>query len=89
MLNVDFSWALCAVMLAVTAAVAAAFLSLREGRGKSGLSLDARHVWLCAICTHIYINTKDDKISLCPRCGSYNSRDSGLRPSAARRPEKS
>lgn len=77
MMNVDLASALCAAMLALTAAAAAAFFHMHAGRTRNRQSLNARHIWLCTICTHIYVNTKDEKISVCPRCGSYNSRDSG------------
>jgi len=66
-------------MLALAAAGTVLFLSERRRVIKNGLFLNARHVWICSICTHSYINTRDEKISVCPRCGSYNSRDTDIK----------
>jgi rubrerythrin len=37
-------------------------------------SLDPRYIWYCSICTYTYVDTKQDVLSLCPRCGSYNKK---------------
>lgn len=29
----------------------------------------------CSICTHVYEASKDETISMCPRCKSYNSKE--------------
>jgi hypothetical protein len=39
------------------------------------LNLDSRFLWFCSVCTYTYVNTKEEKISACPRCGSYNKKD--------------
>ncbi|HDD64760.1 MAG TPA: hypothetical protein ENF61_01450 [Firmicutes bacterium] len=31
-------------------------------------------LWQCPICFYVYINSKDDEISQCPRCGSLHKR---------------
>ena len=33
---------------------------------------EKRFFWECEICTFIYIDSINDEISICPRCGSYN-----------------
>jgi len=33
------------------------------------------HFWKCAICLHDYIDSKNDELSVCPLCGSYNRRE--------------
>lgn len=40
------------------------------------LSLDERYIWFCSICSYTYVNTKEEIISVCPRCGSYNKKSS-------------
>jgi len=39
------------------------------------LEIDPRFIWHCSVCTHIYIDTRSHKISVCPRCGCYNTHD--------------
>lgn len=36
------------------------------------------YLWHCNICANIYIDSKDDIISKCPQCDSFNSRETGL-----------
>ena len=38
------------------------------------LSLDPRFIWYCLVCTYTYVDTKEEAISVCPRCGSYNKK---------------
>jgi len=35
---------------------------------------EEKFVWQCNICTFFYVDSQSDEISVCPRCGSYNSR---------------
>jgi len=32
-------------------------------------------IWQCSICTYIYVDSKNKRLSICPRCDSYNERD--------------
>lgn len=41
---------------------------------RKDLFLDPRFIWFCSVCTHSYICTRDEDISVCPRCGSYNKK---------------
>lgn len=34
-----------------------------------------RSLWQCSICTHVYEVGKDQSISICPKCKSYNSKE--------------
>lgn len=47
--------------------------SAREERTKE-ISLEERFIWHCSVCTYAYVNTKEDVLSVCPRCGSYNKK---------------
>ncbi|MCD5390363.1 hypothetical protein LR007_00610 [candidate division NPL-UPA2 bacterium] len=31
-------------------------------------------LWQCSICTFIYLDPEEDKLSCCPRCHSFNRR---------------
>jgi len=74
MIQVDFRWAVGLVITALLSGVA--FFWLRQpARGRrEASSLDPRFVWVCAVCTYNYVNTREEKISKCPRCGSFNKR---------------
>lgn len=74
MVTLDFGWTVGLLMTAVFAVLAFLWLWV-PGRGRQESSaLDPRFVWVCGVCTYNYVNTREDKISKCPRCGSYNKR---------------
>ena len=67
-----------AIFLACTEAVvvAAGFIVwyLERPQRRKELFLDPKYIWFCTVCTYTYINTKDEVISSCPRCGGYNKK---------------
>jgi rubrerythrin len=73
MIVIDFFLAVaaCAVLSIVSAVFA--WLFLRPHKQKD-LFLEPRYIWHCSVCTYSYINTKEDTISVCPRCSSYNKK---------------
>jgi len=73
MINLDFSYAVAAYSVISLGAIFLAWLTRRESSDRD-LSLDERFIWFCSICTYTYINTREDNISVCPRCGSYNKK---------------
>ena len=40
--------------------------------GKTDIQLES--IWECSICTYVYIDSKNNRFSVCPRCASYNER---------------
>ncbi len=75
MITVDFSSALtCAVTIILGILIVPWFFA-RKQKDKE-VSLDPRYLWFCSVCTYTYINTKEDTISMCPRCSSYNKKES-------------
>ncbi len=42
-----------------------------RGRGREIEHLE-RRIFRCSICTHVYLDDRDEKFSRCPRCGSLN-----------------
>jgi hypothetical protein len=73
MIDLDFS-----TFLAVAAAVMLSLFFLvwlmERPRRKKELFLEPKHIWFCTVCTYTYINTKDEIISVCPRCGGFNKK---------------
>jgi len=75
MILIDFSIAIAFYALGILAAAFA--LGVFTGKQKDkDLSLDPRFIWFCSVCSYTFINTKEDYISTCPRCGSYNKKSS-------------
>jgi hypothetical protein len=73
--NVDF---LTAVSIAISAWLGGIVLlwllhSAAVRKGKEGM-LDPRFVWVCGVCTYNYVNTRDEAITVCPRCGNFNKK---------------
>lgn len=73
MINIDFSLAIAAYFIIFVTAIIALWMFSQKGKDKD-LSLDPRFIWFCSLCTYTYINTTEETISVCPRCGSYNKK---------------
>jgi len=73
MINIDFSLAITLYLFIFINIILIFWLFCQKEKDKK-LSLDPRYIWFCAVCTYTYINTKQDTISTCPRCGSYNKK---------------
>lgn len=73
--DVDFLTAVSFGMSAFLCGISLIWLfhARTEGREKAG-TLDPRFVWVCGVCTYNYVNTREESISVCPRCGSYNKK---------------
>lgn len=35
---------------------------------------DIRYIWKCSVCSHVYVDSKHEDMSICPLCGSYNKK---------------
>ena len=74
MISIDFSIAISLYLFILISAVLLVWLLAKMQKDKN-LSLDPKFIWFCSICTYTYINTKEEAISTCPRCGSYNKKE--------------
>ncbi len=74
MISIDFSTAISLYLFILISAVLLIWLLTKMQKDKN-LSLDPKFIWFCSICTYTYINTKEEAISACPRCGSYNKKE--------------
>lgn len=79
MIRIDFSLAV-ALYLAVFISLALVVWFFSGRQKDKDLSLDPRFIWFCSVCTYTYINTREEAISVCPRCGSYNKKELTLSP---------
>lgn len=73
MISIDFSLAIALYIFLLLNVILITWFFSKKQKDKD-LSLDPRFIWYCSVCTYNYINTKEDTISACPRCGSYNKK---------------
>jgi len=73
MISIDFSTAISLYLFVLISVVLLIWLLVKIQKDKN-LSLDPKFIWFCSICTYTYINTKEEAITTCPRCGSYNKK---------------
>ncbi|MBU1727489.1 MAG: hypothetical protein KJ880_07655 [Candidatus Omnitrophica bacterium] len=71
MIAIDFSWAIALYAAVSLVLVFSVWVFTRKEKEKE-VTIEPKFIWFCSICTYTYINTKEDTISVCPRCGSYN-----------------
>jgi len=74
MIRIDFALGVAVYLLMVITPILFCWIFLKESSKKDFL-LNPKFIWFCSVCTYTYINTKDEKFSLCPRCGCYNVRE--------------
>jgi hypothetical protein len=72
MIRIDFSLALAFCILLPLVVIYILWLK-RVKQKEKDLFLNPRFIWFCSVCTYTYINTKEARISTCPRCGSFNT----------------
>jgi len=75
MISLDFSLAI-ALYAVFLLFVFFLFWVFTDKQKDKDLSLDARFIWFCSVCAHTFVNTKAETLSVCPRCGSYNKKNS-------------
>ena len=73
MIKLDFSLAISLYIFLILNTLLIIWLFSKKENGRD-LSLDPRFIWFCSVCTYTYVNTKEDTISVCPRCSSYNKK---------------
>jgi hypothetical protein len=73
MISIDFSVAIAAYTILLLGIILISWIAGKKQKDKE-LSLDSKFIWFCSICSYTYVNTRDETISLCPRCGSYNKK---------------
>ena len=74
MISIDFTIGITIYLIFVVNAILLIWLLGRNKQKEKDLSLDERFIWFCSVCTYTYVNTKEEIISVCPRCGNYNKK---------------
>jgi hypothetical protein len=78
MIRLEFSWAVALYMVLTAVAFIAYWFFFDRVKSLPNRSISDRNVWKCSICTLYYIDSRNSDISLCPRCGSYNKKQTNL-----------
>jgi hypothetical protein len=73
MINLDFSQAVAGYAMIFLLGIFILWFSMKPQKDKE-LLLDDKFLWFCSVCTYTFISTKEEVISTCPRCGSYNKK---------------
>jgi len=73
MITINFYLAISLYLIFLVGAILLVWLLGIKEKDKD-FSVDARFIWFCAICSYTYIDTKENLLSVCPRCGSYNKK---------------
>lgn len=73
MIAIDFSIAVALYSILFLSLILIIWVFSRRQKDKD-LTLDPKFIWFCSVCAYTYINTKEESISICPRCSSYNKR---------------
>ncbi|MDP8258985.1 MAG: hypothetical protein P9L90_06160 [Candidatus Aadella gelida] len=85
MIKVDISMALFLYLLATAVFMLVIWSFFDFGTKLKTFSSEEAHIWHCTICSYTYIDSKNEEISTCPRCGSYNQRKQKMKNKQARR----
>ena len=74
MIRVDFSTAVAVYVIFWITLLLVLWAALEKKPLLKDYSEQKRNIWQCVICASTYIDSKNDTISKCPVCGSFNER---------------
>jgi len=75
MIEIEFEIAIFLYLLIPIFGFLAVWLAFSKIKISGGHTAQIESIWQCSICTYIYVDSKHKKLSLCPRCNSYNERE--------------
>ena len=74
MIKIELSLAVCLYLLFSVMGILVLWVFFGEKNIFRRINPEEKFVWQCKICTFFYVDSQNEEISVCPRCGSYNSR---------------
>ena len=74
MIRLDISTALFFYLLLNVSGVLVLWAFVNPKAKTYAMKQDKDYVWHCSICANVYIDSKNEEISKCPQCGSYNKK---------------
>ncbi len=74
MIKLDLSMAIFFYLFFTAVLILALWCFYNFGTRMKTFSSDEKYIWHCHICANTYIDSRNEDISKCPRCGSFNQR---------------
>jgi len=75
MIKIGFSLAVALYLILTVWLVLILWLVSEKRRVSETFPSEKNFFWQCNICTYVYLDSKHNTISQCPRCGSYNKKE--------------
>ena len=73
MIELDLRWALLLYTAVVAAVILGIWIYTEFTVYRPQRFLGKQYLWRCTFCGYSYLDDRDDTLSQCPRCGSYNA----------------
>jgi hypothetical protein len=74
MFKLDLSAAICLYLSISIVGLFVGWLFLERRGAFKRYTRDEEYIWQCSICSHTYVDSKHELLSLCPVCKSYNKK---------------
>jgi rRNA maturation endonuclease Nob1 len=74
MIKIEISLAVSLYLALSVVGLLVVWFFLEKRKKVQGVNPEEKFVWQCSICTYFYVDSQNEEFSICPRCGSYNSR---------------
>ncbi|MFH1394822.1 MAG: hypothetical protein ABIH09_01535 [Candidatus Omnitrophota bacterium] len=74
MIKVDIATALFLYLFITAIGLLILWSFFSFGTKLKTFSFDEQHIWRCSICALTYIDSRNELVSRCPRCKSFNQR---------------
>lgn len=74
MIRLDISMALFLYLFFTTIILIVVWAFFGKGAELKTFFSEEKNIWHCEICTHTYVNSKDEGFSKCPVCESINEK---------------
>ncbi|NQT74906.1 MAG: hypothetical protein HQ566_00110 [Candidatus Omnitrophica bacterium] len=75
MIKIEFSLAIALFLILTVCLVLISWMFFDKKKQLGPFSSEKAFFWQCSICTYVYVDSKHNTISQCPRCGSYNKKE--------------
>lgn len=73
-IKIELCWAVSLYLIFSVIGILVIWFLLERKKTLRGIGPEEKFVWQCSICTYFYVDSQNDEFSICPRCGSYNTR---------------
>lgn len=75
MIKIEFSLAVALYLILTVCLILVTWMCFEKKKILRSLSAEEIFFWQCNICTYVYVDSRHNSISKCPRCGSYNKKE--------------